>query len=128
MNKLKRYMGYDSDVECVCLDSDVARIEASHAEFEAKCAELQRLLDSYIEAFDVMNDSMTWAHRIIADPESIAVIDLPTESMVAKNAELLEALKQIFLQTDGRNSSHIGQFRAWEIARAAIAKAEGVMP
>ena len=47
------------------------------------------------------------------------------EQLEASHAELLEALKQIMEQTDGRNHSVIGIDRAYSIARAAIAKAEG---
>lgn len=40
------------------------------------------------------------------------------------HTELLEALKEIIEQTDGRNNSVMGQDRAYSIARAAIANAE----
>lgn len=43
----------------------------------------------------------------------------------ASHAELLEALNEIVDQTDGCNQSHIGQDRAYNIARAAIAKVKG---
>lgn len=38
---------------------------------------------------------------------------------------LLDALKEIIEQTDGRNNSVMGQDRAYSIARAAVAKSEG---
>ena len=41
------------------------------------------------------------------------------------NDKLLEALKEIIEQADGRNNSVMGQDRAYCIARAAIAKFEG---
>lgn len=37
---------------------------------------------------------------------------------------LLDALKEIVEQTDGRNNSVMGQDRAYSIARAAIAKSD----
>lgn len=39
--------------------------------------------------------------------------------------ELLSALEEIMTETDGRNPSHVGQDRAFSIARAAIIKAKG---
>lgn len=39
--------------------------------------------------------------------------------------DLLEALESIMQDCDGRNSSHIGQARAFSTARSAIAKATG---
>ena len=47
------------------------------------------------------------------------------QRLEASRAELMEALKEIVQQTDGRNHSILGQDRAYAIARAAIAKAEG---
>lgn len=46
--------------------------------------------------------------------------------LIAAAPELLSALESILSETDGRNASHIGQDRAFSIARAAIAKAKGV--
>lgn len=46
------------------------------------------------------------------------------EKLEESHAELLEALKEIIEQTDGRNNSVMGQDRAYSIARAAIANAE----
>lgn len=43
--------------------------------------------------------------------------------LIAAAPELLAALKEILAETNGSNPSHIGQDRAFTIARAAIAKA-----
>jgi hypothetical protein len=56
---------------------------------------------------------------------SVRGYELQIDDLKAVNRELLEALKNIKTDTDGRFSSHIGQDRAYAIARAAIAKAEG---
>ena len=101
---------------------------------EVQFAEMRRQLEGYIQAFDCINEAMGFAHRAISDPDSIAVVDLPTETkdanarLIAAEPELLEALEEIMFITDGRNSSWFGQYRAYEIARAAIAKAKGEQP
>ena len=47
------------------------------------------------------------------------------EKLEESHQRLLDALKEIIEQTDGRNNSVMGQDRAYSIARAAIAKAKG---
>lgn len=50
------------------------------------------------------------------------------EELEESHQRLLDALKEIIEQTDGRNNSVMGQDRAYSIARAAIAKAKGEQP
>jgi len=46
------------------------------------------------------------------------------DELEESHQRLLDALKEIVEQTDGRNNSVMGQDRAYSIARAAIAKSD----
>ena len=102
---------------------------------EVQFAEMRRQLEGYIQAFDCINEAMGFAHRAISDPDSIAVVDLPTEikdvnaRLNAAAPELLDAAKAIVERWDTPHwkiAEHTGVYI--DALRAAIAKAEGELP
>ena len=98
---------------------------------EVQFAEMRRQLEGYIQAFDCINEAMGFAHRAISDPDSIAVVDLPTETkdvnarLIAAAPEMLEALERCF---DIMNNGGTWSIEDQAAARAAIAKAKGEQP
>lgn len=137
---MKRYNAvvggvYDNSVMVEEKDGDWVWYE----DVEAQCGEVKRQLDAYVDAFDCINEAMGFAQRAIADPDSIAVVDLPTESrnseadigLIAAAPELLEALEYA-VNIYGRFGAvvnepyHPGEWI--EQANAAIAKARGEQP
>ena len=105
-----------------CYSDDVARLEASHAELEAKCAVLEKQLSGYAEAFDCIDSAVSFAHRLIAEPEMIVTVDLPTERSEALHASVLEAAKDMLQWWESSGTS--GGSGYIDRLRAAIAKAE----
>ena len=102
---------------------------------EVQFAQMRRQLEGYIQAFDCINEAMGFAHRAISDPDSIAVVDLPTETkdvnarLIAAAPELLEAAEGIVSRWDSplwKDQPHTGVFI--DRLRAAIAKAKGEQP
>lgn len=103
---------------------------------EVQFAEMRRQLEGYIQAFDCINEAMGFAHRAISDPDSIAVVDLPTETkdvnalLIAAAPELLESLECLtaVLALKPKELSLQAIQEAYDLARAAIAKAKGEQP